>query len=207
MGPRHIRKPEEQEALKREHLWSGANKLQAACPTISRHLAATLVATVPPDGMSAYAARMHCKECGGLLAGARVRLRKTGRRGRVGVSRCKNAVVRTCAACRAVDREAGFVREATAIMDPAVVQEIWRREVQEGGDGGEGKDSIEGKDSREGKGSRERKDREGLLGPRKVIESRKKRKRKKESAKKEDQGRTGETKREGLAASFLFDPL
>lgn len=58
---------------------------------------------------------MHCGACGGLLANARVRVRKNSRKkrkraGKTGVGKARNFVVRTCAACRAANVADGVRR-------------------------------------------------------------------------------------------------
>lgn len=94
------------------HLWSASNATLLSAPVVSRALAARLSWEARGrDGMAAAARRMHCGACGGLLVGARVRVRKASRKkgrgrgggkgGKGGGGKARNFVVRTCAACAA----------------------------------------------------------------------------------------------------------
>lgn len=195
-------KLEEIEARTHDYLWRAANEMHRISPAISKHLASSLVSSVPENGMSAFAARMHCKKCGGLLLEAKVRVRKTKRRGRMDGTKCKNTIKRTCSGCENVNTEAGVLRGIRPVLeDETVIAELRRDEepFMPPQDEERGNDKL-AKQNRNAK-----KQRDGLPGPRKIIQSRKQTKRKR-SCKKPTET-TGQSKHSGLAASFLFDPL
>lgn len=189
MAERRVVKVEEIESVTHNFLWQASNESLPKTPTISKHLAATLVASVPDDGMSAFAKRMHCTNCGGLMLTSTVRLGKTNRR-------CKerNRVLRTCPACGVVNKTAGVPRGVQVTAGEQGNVEELRKELQktkrrasENSRGGRGRDLPIAKPGSERK-----------------IGKKKKRKRSKSL---DGASSKPDSKRNGLAASFLFEPL
>lgn len=187
MAQQRLVKVDEIESVTHDFLWRASNEILQKTPTISQHLANALVSSVPEDGMSAFAKRMHCTGCGGLMLTAKVRLRKTKKR-----YRDRNRVLRTCLACEKVNKNAGVPRGVQVKAgDECDVEEL-RREAAKN-------------KRRESKG----KGLENGLSIAKTPVGKKSNKKKKRKRSKSLDGATSKPdgKRSGLAASFLFEPL
>lgn len=190
MAQQRLVKVEDIGSVTYNFLWRASNESLQKTPTISQHLAGTLVLSVPEDGMSSFAKRMHCTGCGGLMTTAKVRLRKTTKR-----CRDRNRVLRTCQACDKVNKDAGVPRGLqVAAGDKSDIEELRKQTAKAKRRKSKSKETSE-KDLPIAK----------TLSAKKSAKSEKKRKRSKslDTA----SNRSGDTERTGFAASFLFEPL
>lgn len=188
MAQRRLLKLDEIESATHSFLWHASNELVAKTPTISRHLASRLVQTVPEDGMSAFAQRMHCTGCGALMQTAKVRLRKTRAR-----SKDRNRVLRTCPACDKVNKNEGVPRGMRVEPDcQDDIQQLRRKQTK--------------RKKRKEDGKETQKDPSIAMTP---IEKKSKtsKKRRRSKSLESSSRNTSDKKRTGLAASFLFEPL
>lgn len=187
MAQQRLLKLDEIESATHNFFWKASNELVAKTPAISKHVAGRLVRSVPEDGMSAFAGRMHCTGCGALMQTASVRVRKMKKR-------CKdrNRVLRRCPSCDRVNRTEGVLREVQVRADGEKDIERLRREQ-----------AREGK-QKEVVGNK-KKDLSIAKTPVQKSNSKKKRRRSKSLGR--DTTEDTRNKRTGLAASFLFEPL
>lgn len=185
MAQQRLVKVEDIGSVTHDFLWRAANEILEKTPTISQHLAGTLVLSVPEDGMSSFAKRMHCTGCGGLMVAAKVRLRKTAKR-----CRDRNRVLRTCPACDKTNKDAGVPRglQVTA-RDKSNIEELRKQTAKAKRRKSRGKNTPEN----------------DLPIAKNSARSKKKRKRSKslDSA----SNRSADSNRNKFAASFLFEPL
>eukprot|EP00177_Eucheuma_denticulatum_P006435 GFKZ01011735.1.p1 GENE.GFKZ01011735.1~~GFKZ01011735.1.p1 ORF type:complete len:199 (+),score=22.81 GFKZ01011735.1:137-733(+) len=180
------------------HLWAACNTLLSTAPSVSRHLGAALMSSVPANGMSSFARRMHCTRCGALMTHSTVRIEKGSRR-----CAFDNRIRRTCPACGKVNiiggvRKGGKDREKNV----TIVDEL-RRELH----GTKGSKKKRKKSKKAGgrlNMADERSMGHGRHG--KLLSSEKKRRRK-SGPDREANGRSPHGERKGIAASFLFEPL
>lgn len=181
------------------HLWTACNTLLSTAPSISRHLGASLIASIPPNGMSSFARRMHCARCGALMTHSKVRIEK-------GARRCAfdNRIRRTCWACGKVNiiggvRKGGKDRE----KDVSIVDEI-RREVY----GAKGSDKKR-KTSKKATGTPQKPEEVAIVhrNPGKMLPPGKRKRKKRNGSGGELSRKSSHGERKGIAASFLFEPL
>lgn len=189
-------KPQEAWSRTYNHLWHGSNTMLATTPTISRHLARTLVSSIPEHGMSLLATKLHCQKCSALMTDGKVRLRKPKKRPR----RAKpvvNVVMRTCAMCghTNVDRGAESVAPPRECLEE--IQQLRERNQRQ---------RRRARETATEDGGRKKK-RKGKASTQMANDGRLKKKRKRGSGSLKADGAQSAPQKSGLAASFLFDPI
>lgn len=210
MSTTGLSKPELIDSATYKFLWSASNTQFISTPTISRHLAAALVANVPPGGMTSSTRRMHCKQCFALMHMVKVRLRKAAKRSAYG-----NKVRRMCTKCGHVNVAGGVTKGAKPErMEGGIVQEL--RQEMETCEPTEGKSAKSTEEPGVAK-TPISKASKGVKTPRSKASSTKektlktlstgKRKNKRKSSTKTPNKKIDTPRRSGLAASFLFEPL
>lgn len=222
MPTNRLHKAEAIDSATYQFLWDASNVQLASTPTISRHLAAALVANVPVGGMSSFARRMHCKKCNALMHITKVRIRKIGKKSAYG-----NKVRRTCGMCGGVNSVGGVAKggKPEQLVDGAVDE--MRRELRAStpkeGERVKATEEVSvaktpisktskaaktpiSKASKAAKTSSLKASSMSSKAPKTLSSGKKKNKRK--SLQRETPERRSDTpRRSGLAASFLFEPL
>ena len=185
MGPRGHRE---------KFLWTAANVLLARAPTVIGHLGGALVKQAGRlDAMSAHLQKLHCGACGGLMVDSQVRVRtlskKRRRPRRTPPPSTRSVLLRTCAACQAVNASPGAARGDRVQVENREAMKVVKPEELSG----EKRKRDEVETQAQGASS---------------VKQRRKEKKKRDAVMRSRQSKPpGDDPSKGFAGSFLFQPL